>query len=274
MIQFPAFASKDEEIRFMVANKAAISAQRKSVPKNADSIQFISYAVDDRGESLKADALTDVAASGMLKVRAVINTTNILDSHKDVHIPGIWKKNLQESKSQYHVQEHDFSFKGIISTEVAAFTKTMTWKDLGFDYPGKTQALIFDSIVSKDRNPYMFDQYAKGYVNNHSVRMAYCKEYFCINDKQYTQEYENWEKYIGEIVNTEDAEGCGYFWAVTDAKIIEGSAVVRGSNFATPTESVTEFKNTEAGKSTSTSRVTTQRKQLLNELLNKITNEK
>jgi len=33
-----------------------------------------------------------------------------------------------------------------------------------------------------------------------------------------------------------------FFWAVTEAKNIEGSAVVKGSNFVTPTFSVQETK--------------------------------
>lgn len=37
------------------------------------------------------------------------------------------------------------------------------------------------------------------------------------------------------VVNIEDAEAQGYFWAVLEAKIIEGSAVVKGSNYITPT---------------------------------------
>ena len=49
-----------------------------------------------------------------------------------------------------------------------------------------------------------------------------------------------WDKYINKIVNKEKAIEQGYFWAVTEAKVIEGSAVPLGSNFATPTISVGE----------------------------------
>jgi hypothetical protein len=44
-----------------------------------------------------------------------------------------------------------------------------------------------------------------------------------------------WDKYIDEIVNKEAAEEQSYFWAVSQTKAIEGSAVVKGSNFYTPT---------------------------------------
>ena len=41
-----------------------------------------------------------------------------------------------------------------------------------------------------------------------------------------------------QMTNKEIAEQYGYFWAVTEAKVIEGSAVVFGSNYITPTLSV------------------------------------
>jgi len=271
MIEIKHFENKEDQIKWLVENKSLISSQRKSEQKRADAFSHISFAVDDRGTAIKDEAISQNAT--MLKVRSIINTTNLFDSHADVHIDGIWKKNLQESKDHFLCQEHELSFKGIIADEVKAYTKTMTWKELGFDLPGSTQALVFDSIVYKDRNPYMFDQYAKGYVKNHSVRMQYMKEYFCVNSDSpaYTQEKENWDKYIQPVVNKDAAEARGYFWAVTEAKIIEGSAVVKGSNFITPTDYVLEYQNTEAGKTTSSSRVTTQkRKQLLNELLKKV----
>lgn len=50
-------------------------------------------------------------------------------------------------------------------------------------------------------------------------------------------------------VNPEVAEEKGYFWAVTEAKVIEGSAVPIGSNWITPTLSV-ENKDNEPPKGT------------------------
>jgi hypothetical protein len=135
------------------------------------------------------------------------------------------------------------TFDHIISDVVTPSTKKMSWKELGFDFDGQTEALVFDSEIGKTRNPYMFDQYARGYVKNHSVGMMYVKIQMCINsnEKYYIEEREAWDKYIGEVINRDEAEEKGYFWAVTEAKIIEGSAVPIGSNPATPTQSVKEF---------------------------------
>src|SRR5690606_39202898 len=87
----------------------------------------------------------------------------------------------------------------------------------------------------KGRNEYMFNQYAKGYVKQHSVGMRYKKLITCINDDDYPVQKENWDKYFPEIVNKEEAEENGIFWAVLDAMILEGSAVLFGSNDTTPT---------------------------------------
>jgi hypothetical protein len=100
---------------------------------------------------------------------------------------------------------------------------------------------MFDAEIDSDRNEYMFEQYAKGRVKNHSVGMSYVKIAMCVNDesKSWAEEKANWDKYYPEVVNKEVADNTGYFWAVTEAKIIEGSAVVIGSNPWTPTMSET-----------------------------------
>ena len=161
-----------------------------------------------------------------------------MDSHKDVHLPNIWKKSLKENKRIMHLQEHQSSsFDKIISSgdDLKAYTKTMSWKALGFNVDGNTQALVFDSTVKADRNKYMFNQYKEGYVDNHSVGMRYVKIAMAINSDEYPEEKAVWDKYYSEIVNNKEADDTGYFWAVTEAKVIEGSAVPMGSNPITPT---------------------------------------
>jgi hypothetical protein len=82
----------------------------------------------------------------------------------------------------------------------------------------------------------MFNLYKKGRVLNHSVGMRYVKMFLCIdsNEAYYSSEKSNWDKYYPQVVNKEVADEKGYFWAVTEAKVIEGSAVVKGSNEFTP----------------------------------------
>jgi hypothetical protein len=243
MIDESKFKSKAELFRFLKENKHQLISEKKFEMKRADAVSSIVHSVNEKDEAEKA---ADNAGALLLKdkitVRVVINTTKLLDSHKDVHINGLWKKSVKELKSVYHLQEHQMKFDHVISDEVKASTKKMPWKDLNIDLPGETEALLFDSDIEKARNPFMFDQYARGYVKNHSVGMRYVQLFLCINsdEKYYIEEKTNWDKYITEVANKEDAEDNGYFWAVTEAKLVEGSAVLMGSNWATPTQSVKE----------------------------------
>lgn len=247
-IDLSQFSSKAELFKHLKENKSAYIAQKKSAVKEADAVSFCrTHTKEDKSEianKTETASKVDLMNVDAIRVKAVINTTNILDSHYDVHIPKLWNKTLRDTKDFYHVKEHRFNFDNILSDEVKAYVKTMTWKDLGFDWDGETQALIFDSVIHKSTNPLMFEKYVKGKVKNHSVGMQYVRLQLALNtpEPEFKEEKEVWDKYINEIVNKEDAEELGFFWAVTEAKVIEGSAVLRGSNFATPTQSVSEAK--------------------------------
>lgn len=225
-----------ELFKFLKENKSALIAQKKYEIKKADAITLANRFVNKKGEVVKGNnpVTEDV---NVLNTSLVINTTNWLDSHSDVHFPGIWKKSLSENKGLYLLQEHSMTFKGIITDNLVAFTKKVTWKSLGLDIPGSTEALIFDATISKARNEYMFGEYKQGFVKNHSVGMRYVKMDMAINDdsKWYIEEKEVWDKWIDDIANKDDAEEQGYFWAITEAKVVEGSAVPIGSNIMTPT---------------------------------------
>lgn len=224
------------------ARKSTLIAQKKSIIKHGDGIPYFRY--DFNENAFKANNPLPQSPTS-LKVRAIINTTNIMDSHYDVHYPGLWKKSLQENALIMHVQEHkSHEFDKIISDgeDLKAYTKNYTWNNLGINFKGTTEALVFDSVLKKDgedpRNPFMFDQYRKGYVKNHSVGMRYMKIVLCVNEpdnEYYGAEFEAWEKYFPDVVNQEYALEKGFFWLVKEAQVIEGSAVPRGSNYATPT---------------------------------------
>jgi hypothetical protein len=231
-IEIPQFAEKKELFDFLVENKSTLIAQKCHEIKRADSIfHHVTTNTTSKEHASNASAL---------QIKAVINTTNLMDSHSDVHIPNIWKKSLRENKTFYFLQEHKMDFKDIISDTAKATAETMKWKSLGFNFTGDTQALIFDAELQKDRNPFMFGQYSKGYVKNHSVGMRYVKLFLAVNDDEFKEEFTVWNQYVNEIANKKDAEDQGFFWAVTEAKIIEGSAVPIGSNRATPTLEVGE----------------------------------
>jgi hypothetical protein len=256
------FQNKEELFKELVDNKATLITQKKMITKEADATFHYVGIENSKGEIVKAEN-SEVTDPTKLKAELVINTTNILDSHSDVHLKGIWNKSVRESKNLLLLQEHKMSFDHIISDEVKATVKQMQWSDLGISLKGDTQALIFSATISKDRNPFMFEQYQKGYVREHSVGMRYTKVELAVNSdsKWYTEEKEVWDKYLDEIANKEEAIERGYFWAVHEAKIVEGSAVVKGSNFATPTISVEAVKDTPT-ESTNEPEQSTQKSQI------------
>ena len=240
--EFPTktFEDKRELFSSLKEHKHTLIAQKRATTKYADSTFHYVSVVDDKGKTTKAES-NNIADLDKLEVKLVINTTNLMDSHSDVHLKGIWKKSVKENKNLLLLQEHQMTFDKIISTDIKASIDLMSWSDLGFKkLQGTTEALVFTSIIEKSRNPFMFEQYAKGYVKEHSVGMRYVKVDLAVNSEEsyYKEEKGIWDKYINEIANKEAAEELGYFWAVSEAIVIEGSAVVRGSNYATPTLSV------------------------------------
>lgn len=242
MIRTPEFKTKSELFRWIKANKALIMTEKKAQLKFADPFTFQLFTIAKEGGIEKADANPALLDLNEFNVKVAINTTNFLDTCNDVHIPGLWKKSLSETKILYLLQEHKMQFDHIITDRVQASAKMMNWKDLGFDYPGMSEVLVFDCQLEKSRNPFMCKEYALGRVKNHSVGMRYVKIELAMNSEYQgdAEEKAVWDKYYPQIVNPDTADQCGYFFAVTEAKVIEGSAVPLGANSATPTISISE----------------------------------
>lgn len=223
---------------FLVKHEQLIIHAKKSVVKYADEAYNVPLYINDKGQMVsKAEMQETQIDPTKLRVVPVINTTNWYDSHGDVHIPGLWKKSLSDNKKTgfYLLNSHQKTFQDVIADECTGQTKSMSWKELGVDIAGVTEALIFIAIVAQDRNPYMFEQYQKGRVKKHSVGMRYFKILTCINDDDYPVQKENWDKYFPMVANASECEEDGYFWAVLEAQIVEGSAVLFASNVVTPT---------------------------------------
>jgi len=232
------FVSKEDFFRYIKDNKSKIVSEKKSAIKYADAIDFINVKAIEKSEfAIKENPSMDISDNGIITRNLVINTTNYLDSHLDVHIPNLWKKSISENPTTYLLKSHLRDFEYVITDSAIPYVKNMNWTDLGLNSEGKTQALIFKAEISRERNEFMYEQYLKGYVKQHSVGMKYINIFFCVNsdDRYFIEEKKNWDKYYNEIVNKEIADKEMCFWAVTEAKLIEGSAVLFGSNPITPT---------------------------------------
>lgn len=244
--EFPnkSFATKEEAFKELVLNKKTLLAAKKAVIKHADAISYNGN-FQEKTEAIKAGN-TDLRDVNTITVKAVSNAVNYFDSHGDVSMPGSWNRTAKNTKDGLHLQEHIMQFDKIISDEVKFSVEKMSWRDLGFDYEGETEVLMMESKVHKEDNPYMFERYIKGKVKNHSSGLRYVNIGLAINsdEKWAKEEKEIWDKYIDQIVNKEEVEEAGYFWSVFEQKIIENSAVPKGSNPATPTISVESAEST------------------------------
>lgn len=240
------FSTQKEMFNFLFKNKKQLIAQKKAVVKHADCFSCPPQVITDHkgGSATKEGTESpDPTLPEVLKTKVIINTTNWLDMHGDVHIPGLWGKSLSENKMIMHLQEHEMEFEKIIADgeNLKAYVKPYTWNELGYPFDGITEGLTFESIIEKKRNEFMLNQYKNGWVRNHSVGMCYVKIDMAINDGEYPNEFDAWKKYFPMVINSEVALAKGYFWYVLEAKCIEGSAVPMGSNSATPTMMVEEM---------------------------------
>ena len=274
VLEFPnkEFQSKEELFKALIENKKELVSIKKSSTKNADAVSFGYLNTSIEIDTNKEDVQSQMQNPESLNVKVVINTTNFLDSHGDVHVNGIWNKSVKDNVSYLHLQEHEREFDKVITDSAKGYVQSMTWKKLGLPYDGKTEALIFESTIDKKRNEFMLNQYANGWVKNHSVGMRYVQLELAINtEAEYDKEYKAlWDEFYPIIANKENADERGYFWVVKEAKIIEGSAVVMGSNSATPTlENKEEIEPSKDTLDTEPSIDTQKEQQLLKELLNK-----
>ena len=237
------FATKEALFDYLRENKEKIMTAKKAEIKHADAVimPFFETDTEQVEKAFRIPASPDVLKQDKFTIKAVINTTNLLDSHGDVHIPGLWNKSVKENKMPFLLKEHNMKFDFVISDEVKASVQEIEWKTIGQPYEGTTQALVYDATVTTGEAAGMDEKYANGKVKQHSVGMYYVKLFLAMNstNQRDKEEKKIWDKYYQTIANKETADEAGYFWAVTEAKQIEGSAVLLGSNFATPPIGIT-----------------------------------
>lgn len=241
------FESKKELFNALKGVKKELILSKKATIKQADGVSMPSILNTDTSKGQKEEVEVNYGSV----IYPVINTTLLMDSHEDVHLNGIWNKSVKEQKGKVSlIINHDFKVGSVISfpDEVEPMVQELTWKELGFEYTGKTEALIFKSKLTEDSNQVAYGMYKRKRPVQHSISMQYVDISLAVDsdEEDWKEEKATWNKYFKSIVNPEMAEKNGYFWAVKEAKIYkEGSMVLEGSNWATPT------RYSEAGKSTS-----------------------
>lgn len=229
------FESKELLVKYIVENKKDIIAIKKSVVKYCDVIDYKTKPDDSAFKSFEYQNEDDLKA-GIIKRAIVGNTYGWFDSHDDVHIEGIFTKTLQENKKNVlHLHDHIQQLAAKVGVFTDVIEQRISWIELGKQIQGETISLIGISSIKKSYNASIYDQYLNNEINQHSVGMMYVNLFLCVNNPEYKEEFANWQKYIPKVANVADVIENGYFWAVTEAKLKEISAVIAGSNEVTPT---------------------------------------
>lgn len=220
-------------IEEIVKNKAQLIELKKSTVKHSDC-----QVVTDESTVIKSLSTNNIddLESGIVTRSIVGNTYNWLDSHGDVHVGNTFKKSISERANKvFHLHDHKHEVTAIVGKFQSIEERSIDWLDLGVSKTGQTTVLIASSNIEKELNPKIFKMYVGSEIDQHSVGMVYTKIDLAVNDKDYKDEFAVWNKYIDQIGNRKKAEEQGYFWAVSEAKLIEISAVLMGSNELTPT---------------------------------------
>ncbi len=242
MIVNKKFKSKREEIEYLVANKQGIIDLKKAATK------FTDFSITD--VAIKTSALKglhgddeDEDNDKVIKRTIVGNTYNWLDSHGDVHLDGTFTKTLQEKGDRIpHLHDHIHKTTARVGIFESLTEEVIKWSDLGVAKTGTTTSLIGKSSIMNSLNTEIFSQYKSGLIDQHSVGMVYVKIDLAVNDEDFPEEHKVWLAHIDKIGNKEVAENNGHFWAVKEAKLMEISAVLIGSNSITPTLESKELK--------------------------------
>lgn len=221
---------------FLIANKSNLIAQKKASIKTTDAISYHPSLFHVKGsEVIKTDIGTISPDASNVRVKLVANAAMWMDSQNDVLLRDNWKKTIKDGNGRLHLKDHSYKLESEVGDVVNVYSQDVSLSELGLNKSGTTQCLIYESDVQKSYDEKTFNKYKTGRINQHSIGLNYVKLEMAINDADYKEEFANWNTYIDQIINKEDAEASGYFWIVPEIKLVEVSAVLAGANILTPT---------------------------------------
>lgn len=240
-IEIPTYTEKKELFQYLRDNKKTLIKSKKSMPIESDVLGFKASflkpenVIKEYGEIDQDSVIVEVIA----------NLANWMDSHDDVMLEGNWDKSINDKGNLIaHLKDHIHSVSAKVGKTLKVESRMIDLASIGITSDvKKSQALVMRSEVKKAYDEKVFQLYKDGEINQHSVGMQYVNLMLAINDEDFEDEYKVWQNYYSKIINKERANDTGYFWAVLESKIFENSAVLWGSNSATPTISMEQSKN-------------------------------
>lgn len=245
------FETKEEMFKELKSNLDLIIDKKKS------EFQYSR----DKGTAISCKSLNGIKLNDAEKASIeidddyyyiVVNSTNILDSHEDLHVDGIWNKSVADNQGKnYLVTDHELEINNVVvrKEHIEMFVATVSFKSLGYPYAGNTQILVYKFRKDRVLIQSVKDWLESGDEIQASVRMRYVTIEFAMdsNDPEFSTERKRYEQYKTRIANIEDFDYVYYFYVIKDAvNQRESSLVVAGSNHVTG--NIIENKNTEPSK--------------------------
>jgi hypothetical protein len=258
----PKFESQEELFSFLRKNKSKLIAQKKAMPTTTDDLEFGYSKSTPVKTGKKAKNAGEVDSDTKeIAVDIIGNMSGWCDSQRDVMIKDCWKKSIADigasgQKLVYHLKNHGYTLDDIIGRDPVLYTKDIDLSMFNFQSDiKKAQALMMSSVVCEDYDCKAYNLYEDGQIKQHSIGLQYVAISLCLDSKneEDAQEKKNWDKYYPQVINKDSVDSKGYFWAVTECKIFEVSAVLFGANILTPvysTDQPSEDTETEPPKST------------------------
>ena len=235
------FEDKKEMFKQLKENKERLISEKKEQPKK----KKFELRIINKNNTEKS---IEQNYSNGSYIYAVMNSTNVMDSHDDVSLDGSWKKTVSEQNGKVtHAIDHSI---GIMTTvapakDVNLHLLNSNFKSLGYDIDLDTELLVFESKISPMTNEKALIAYKEG-ITEHSIRLRYITVKLALNSDHVDDKEEKaiYDKHIGKILNKEQVEDQGYFFAIYEQAIsLEGSTVLNGSNSYTPALTKEQFES-------------------------------
>lgn len=252
-VAIPDISDKADRFSYLRENKNRIIKEKKS--SIIEGANCGSMLIPSTGKSEFSSKQNDPVTEDVdrLKVKTVANTHNWLDFDMDVLLKDCAKKSINERKGLIpHIHDHIRRSDAKVGEVDDITLDDLTFKQLGLEAFGSgiTQCIVFVTEIIKSYNEKIFNQYKEGRVNQHSIGLQYVQLALGINDPEDKDHFDTWEKHFDKIINKQRAIDLGFFWGVSEIKLIENSTVLFGANEITPTLDNDLGKSNEPAKAT------------------------
>lgn len=245
----PDFKNQDDLFSFLRKNRSKLIAQKRSRPTTSDNLEFgYSKSVPTKTFKAKFKAAQQEEPEGQIQVDIVANMSGWCDSQMDVMIKDGWNKSISDlgasgQKLIYHLKNHGDTIDDIIGRDPSIYTKDIDLSIFNIESDiKKAQALMMSSMVCEDYDEKIYNLYQDGQIKQHSIGLQYVQLLLCMNSKneEDADQKKNWDKYYPQVINKDFVDETNYFWAVTECKIFEVSAVLFGANILTPVLNISQ----------------------------------